>query len=150
MITIQWGKVLLAFLGFSLCGWVSLIYGVLRNRWFRRKLDRETEQGSATIVRYKVKTVSEGRYRYRKGYFPLLRFSVNGVEEEFQSREELKPEEHPEGSKVHLWFDPYKPQHLHMTEDDNNLGDGMKRIGWFFILGAAVLSLVIGVFVFRK
>lgn len=150
MITVQWGKVLLLFFGFSLCGWVSLIYGVLRDRWFRRKVDRETEQGTATIVRYTVKTVSEGRYRTRKGYFPVLRFPVNGDEVEIQSREELKPEEHPEGSTVHLWFDPYKPKHLHMTEDDNELGDGMKRIGWFFILGAAVLSLVIGFFAFRK
>ena len=150
MITVQWGKVLLLFFGFSLCGWVSLVYGVLRNRWFRRKVDRETEQGEALIVRYTVKTMSAGRYRTRKGYFPVLRFPVHGIETEIQSKEELKPEEHPEGSTVHLWFDPYKPKHLHMTEDDNELGDGMKRIGWFFILGAAVLSLVIGFFAFRK
>ena len=147
---ILWDKVLLLFLGFSLMGWVSLIYGVLRDRWFRRKLERETEQAEGTIVRYTVKTVSEGRYRTRKGYFPVLSFRVNGAEVEIQSKEELKPEEHPEGSKVRLWFDPYEPKHLHMTEDDGKLGDGMKRIGWFFILGAAVLSLVIGVFAFRR
>lgn len=143
-------KVIELFLGLSLCGWVSLLYGVFRNRWFRRKLERETEQAEATVVRYTVKTVSEGRYRTRKGYFPVLRYLVNGVEAEFQSKEELKPEEHPEGSKVHLWFDPYEPRHLHMTEDDGELGDGMKRIGKFFILGAAVLSVIIGVFAFRR
>ena len=80
----------------------------------------------------------------------MLRYLVNGVEAEFQSKEELKPEEHPEGSKVHLWFDPYEPRHLHMTEDDGELGDGMKRISKFFILGAAVLSAIIGVFAFRR
>ena len=143
-------KVIELFLGLSLCGWVSLLYGDFRNRWFRRKLERETEQAEATVVRYTVKTVSEGRYRTRKGYFPVLRYLVNGVEAEFQSKEELKPEEHPEGSKVHLWFDPYEPRHLHMTEDDGELGDGMKRISKFFILGAAVLSAIIGVFAFWR
>ncbi len=150
MITVQWGKVLLLFLGFSLCGWVSLIYGVFRNRWFRRKLERETEQAEALIVRYKVRDVSAGRYRTRKGYFPLLRFPAGGDEVEIQSKEELKPEEHPEGSSIRLWFDPYEPRHLHMTEDDEHLGDGMKRIGWFFILGSAVLSLLVGFFAFRR
>ena len=147
---IDWIKVIELFLGLSLCGWVALIYGVLRDLWFRRKLERETEQAEALIVRYKVKTVSDGRYRTRKGYFPLLRFPVNGAEAEIQSREELKPEEHPEGSMVRLWFDPYEPKHLHMTEDDGELGGGMKRIGKFFILGAAVLSVIIGVFAFRR
>ena len=37
-----------------------------------------------------------------------------------------------------------------MTEDDGELGDGMKRISKFFILGAAVLSAIIGVFTFRR
>ena len=137
-------KMVQLFLGFSLCGWVSLIYGVFRDRWFRRKLERETEETEARIVRYKVKTVSEGKYRSRKGYFPLLAFSANGTEVEIQAKEELKPEEHPEGSLVRLWFDPYEPKHLHITEDDGELGSGMKRIGWFFIAGAAVLSLVVG------
>ena len=131
------------FLGFSLCGWVSLIYGVLRDRWFRRKLDRETEETMARVLRYTVKTVSEGRYRTRKGYFPVLSFPVNGEEVEVQAREELKPEEYPEGAVVRLWFDPCEPKHLHVTEDDNELGAGMKRIGWFFILGAAAVSLVV-------
>ena len=131
------------FLGLSLCGWVSLIYGVLRARWFRRKLERETEEGEATILSYKVKQVSEGKYRYRKGYFPLLAFHSNGGDVEVQSKEELKPEEHPEGSTVRLWFDPYEPKHLHMTEDDNDLGHGMIRLGWFFIAGAAVLTVVL-------
>ena len=143
-------KTLELFLGLSLCGLVALIYGALRARWFRRKLDRETEEGEATILSYKVKQVSEGRYRYRKGYFPLLSFHANGGDVEIQSREELKPEEHPVDSTVRLWFDPYDPRRLHMTEDDDELGDGMKRIGWFFILGAAVLSLIIGAFAFRK
>ena len=67
---------------------------------------------------------------------------------EIQAKEELKAEEHPEGSSIRLWFDPYEPRHLHMTEDDERLGDGMKRIGWYFILGAAVLSLAIGFFAF--
>ena len=131
------------FLGLSLCGWVSLIYGVLRARWFRRKLERETEEGEATILSYKVKQVSEGKYRYRKGYFPLLAFHANGGDVEVQFKEELKPEEHPEGSTVRLWFDPYEPKHLHMTEDDNDLGHGMIRLGWFFIAGAAVLTVVL-------
>ena len=131
------------FLGLSLCGWVSLIYGVLRARWFRRKLERETEEGEATILSYKVKQVSEGKYRYRKGYFPLLAFHANGGDVEVQSKVELKPEEHPEGSTVRLWFDPYEPKHLHMTEDDNDLGHGMIRLGWFFIAGAAVLTVVL-------
>ena len=136
------------FLGLSLCGWVSLIYGVLRDRWFRRKLERETEEAQAQIVRYTVKTVSEGKYRSRKGYFPVLAFPVNGEEVKVQAKEELKPEEYPEGATVRLWFDPYEPRRLHMTEDDNELGSGMKRIGWYFILGAAVLSLVIGFIAF--
>ena len=136
------------FLGLSLCGWVSLIYGVLRDRWFRRKLERETEEAQARIIRYTVRTVSEGKYRSRKGYFPVLAFPVNGEEVEVQAKEELKPEEYPEGATVRLWFDPYEPRHLHITEDDNELGGGMKRIGWYFILGAAVLSLVIGFFAF--
>ena len=144
----DWIKVIELFLGLSLMGWVSLIYGVLRDRWFRRKLDRETEEARARILRYTVKTVSEGKYRSRKGYFPVLSFPVNGEEIEVQAREELKPEEYPEGAEVRLWFDPYEPKHLHITEDDNELGAGMKRIGWYFILGAAVLSLVIGAFVF--
>ncbi len=146
---VQWDKVLLLFLGFSLCGWVSLIYGVLQNRCFRRKLERETEQAEALIVRYTVRTVSAGRYRTRKGYFPVLSFRVKGTEVEVQAREELKPEEHPEGSVIRLWFDPWEPKRLHMTEDDGQLGDGMMRIGWLFILGAAVLSVIVGVFAFR-
>lgn len=141
-------KTLELFLGLSLCGWVSLIYGVLRDRWFRHKLERETEEAQARIVRYTVKTVSEGKYRSRKGYFPVLAFPVNGEEVEVQAKEELKPEEYPEGATVRLWFDPYEPRRLHMTEDDNELGSGMKRIGWYFILGAAVLSLVIGFIAF--
>ena len=144
----DWIKTVELFLGLSLCGWVCLIYGVLRDRWFRRKLERETEEARARIVRYTVKTVSEGRYRSRKGYFPLLSFPVSGEEIEVQAKEELKPEEYPEGAAVRLWFDPYEPKHLHITEDDNELGAGMKRIGWYFILGAAVLSLVIGFFAF--
>ena len=136
-------KTLELFLGLSLCGWVSLIYGVLRNRWFRRKLERETEEVQARIVRYKVKNVSDGRYRTRKGYFPLLAFPVHGEEAEIQSREELKVEEHPEGSTVRVWFDPYEPRHLHMTEDDNELGDGMIRIGKFFMIGAGVVTLIV-------
>ena len=147
---ILWDKVLLLFLGFSFVGWVCLIYGVLRERWFRRKLERETEQTEATVLRYTVKTVSEGRYRTRKGYFPVLSFPVNGVEAQIQAREELKPDERPEGSALTVWFDPYEPKHLHLTQDDNEIGSGMKRIGWFFILGAVVLSLVIGVFAFRR
>ena len=143
-------KTLELFLGLSLCGWVSLIYGVLRDRWFRRKLERETEEAQAQIVRYTVKTVSEGKYRSRKGYFPVLAFPVNGEEVEVQAKEELKPEEYPEGATVRLWFDPYEPKRLHLTQDDNEIGRGMKRIGWFFILGAVVLSLVIGVFAFRR
>ena len=145
---IDWIKVLELFLGFSLCGWVSLIYGVLRKSWFRRKVERESEQTEATILRYTVKIVSAGKYRTRKGYFPVLSFFDGSTEVEVQSKEELKPEEYPEGSKVPLWFDPYEPRRLHMTEDDDNLGDGMKRIGWYFILGAAVLSLAIGFFAF--
>ncbi len=137
-------KVLELFLGFSSLGWMSLIYGVLRDRWFRRKLERETEETEARIVRYTVKTVTEGKYRSRKGYFPLLAFSANGTEVEIQAKEELKPEEYPEGSAVRLWFNPYEPKHLHITEDDGELGSGMKRIGWYFIGGAAVLSLVVG------
>ena len=140
---IDWIKVIELFLGLSLCGWVALIYGVLRNLWFRRKLERETEQAEALIVRYKVKTVSDGRYRTRKGYFPLLAFHANGGEVQIQSREELKPEEHPEGSTVRLWFDPYDPRHLHITEDDNDLGHGMMRLGWFFVAGAAIVTVVI-------
>ena len=136
-------KTLELFLGLSLCGLVALIYGALRARWFRRKLDRETEEGEARILSYKVKQVSEGRYRYRKGYFPLLSFYVNGGEVQIQSREELKPEEHPVGSTVRLWFDPYDPRRLHMTEDDNDLGHGMMRLGWIFIGGAAVLTVVL-------
>ena len=147
---VEWDKVVLLFFGISLVGWVCLVYGVLRERWFRRKLERETEQAEATVVRYTVKTVSEGRYRTRKGYFPVLSFRVNGAETEIQAREELKPEEHPEGSKVSLWFDPYEPRHLHMTQDDNEIGSGMKRLSWYFILGAAVLSLIVGVFAFRR
>ena len=137
------GKVLVLFFGLSLMGWVSLVYGILRDRWFRRKLERETEEGMATIVSYKVKQVSEGKYRSRKGFFPLLRFPVNGEAVEVQSREELKIEEHPVGSTVRLWFDPYDPKRLHMTEDDNELGSGMKRIGWIFIGGGAVVTLII-------
>ena len=136
-------KTLVLFMGLSLCGWVSLIYGVLRARWFRRKLDRETEEGEAKILSYKMKYVSEGKNRYRKGYFPRLSFRVNGAEVEVQSKEELKPEEYPVGSAVRLWFDPYEPRHLHMTEDDNDLGHGMIRLGWFFIAGAAVLTVVL-------
>ena len=136
-------KTLELFLGLSLCGWVSLIYGVLRKRWVRRKLERETEEVQARIVRYKVKNVSDGRYRTRKGYFPLLAFPVHGEEAEIQSREELKVEEHPEGSTVRVWFDPYEPRHLHMTEDDNELGDGMIRIGKFFMIGAGVVTLIV-------
>ena len=147
---VRWDKVLLLFFGLSLVGWVCFVYGVLRERWFRRKLERETEQAEATVLQYTVKTVSEGRYRTRNGYFPVLSFPVNGAEAEIQSKEELKPEEHPEGSMVRLWFDPHEPKHLHMTEDDGELGDGMKRIGKFFILGAAVLSVIIGVFAFRR
>ena len=52
---IDWIKVIELFLGLSLCGWVALIYGVLRDFWFRRKLERETEQAEALIVRYKVR-----------------------------------------------------------------------------------------------
>ena len=139
----DFGRVLLLFFGLSLMGWVSLIYGALRDRWFRRKLERETEEGEATILSYKVKQVSEGKYRSRKGYFPLLSFPVNGEAVEVQSKEELKIEEHPVGSTVRLWFDPYAPKHLHMTEDDNELGSGMKRIGWIFIGGAARVTLII-------
>lgn len=145
---ILWDKVLLLFLGFSFVGWVCLIYGIFRDRWFRRKLERETEEAQARIVRYTIKAVSSGRST-RKGFFPVLSFPVNGVEAQIQAREELKPEEHPEGSKVTLWFDPYEPRHLHMTPDDNEIGSGMKRLSLFFILGAAVLSLIIGVFAFR-
>lgn len=144
----DWRKTLLLFLGISLCGWVSLIYGILRARWFRRKLERETEEAEARILSYKVKDVSAGRYRTRKGYFPRLCFRANGAEVEVQSKEELKPEEHPEGSAVRLWFDPYAPDHLHPSEDDGELGAGMQRIGWYFILGAAVLSLILGFFSF--
>ena len=144
---IDWIKVLELFLGLSLVGWVCLIYGVMRERWFRRKLERETESAQARILRYVVKAVSNGRTT-RKGYFPVLSFPVNGEAVEIQAKEELKPEEHPEGSELTVWFDPYEPRHLHMTEDDDQLGDGMKRIGWFLILGAAVLSLIVGVFAF--
>ena len=63
----DWIKVVELFLGLSLMGWVSLIYGVLRDRWFRRKLERETEEARARILQYTVKTVSEGKYRSRKG-----------------------------------------------------------------------------------
>lgn len=140
------GKVLVLFLGLSLCGWVSLIYGLLRKRWFRRKLERETEEVQARIVKYTVKTVSAGRYRTRKGYFPVLAFPVHGVETEIQSKEELTPEDHPEGSQVRLWFDPYEPKRLHMTEDDNELGDGMMRIGWFFMIGAGVVTVAVSLF----
>ena len=136
-------KSLVLFLCLGLCGWVCIIYGALRARWFRRKLDRETEEGEATILSYKMKYVSEGKYRYRKGYFPLLSFRANGAETEIQSKEELKPEEHPVGSTVRLWFDPYDPRRLHMTEDDNDLGRGMMRIGWFCVAGAAVLALIL-------
>ena len=147
---ILWDKVLLLFLGFSFVGWVCLIYGIFRDRWFRRKLERETEQAEATVLQYTVKTaVSSGRST-RKGFFPILSFPVNGVETEIQAKEELKPDEHPEGSALTVWFDSYEPKHLHLTQDDNEIGSGMKRIGWFFILGAVVLSLVIGVFAFRR
>ena len=146
---ILWDKVLLLFLGFSFVGWVCLIYGIFRDRWFRRKLERETEEAQARIVRYTIKAVSSGRST-RKGFFPVLSFPVNRVETEIQAKEELKPDEHPEGSALTVWFDPYEPKHLHLTQDDNEIGRGMKRIGWFFILGAVVLSLVIGVFAFRR
>ena len=146
---VRWDKVLLLFFGLSLVGWVCFVYGVLRERWFRRKLERETEQTEATVLQYTVKTVSEGRYRTRNGYFPVLSFPVNGSEAQIQAKEELKPEEHPEGSKVTLWFDPYDPRHLHMTPDDNEIGSGVKRLSLFFILGAAVVSLIVGVFAFR-
>ena len=76
---IDWLKVLLLFMGFSLMGWVCLIYGLFRDRWFRRKLERETEEAQARIVRYTVKAVSSGRTT-RKGFFPVLSFPVNGVE----------------------------------------------------------------------
>ena len=145
---VRWDKVLLLFFGLSLVGWVCFVYGVLRERWFRRKLERETEQAEATVLQYTVKTVSEGRYRTRNGYCPVLSFPVNGSEAQIQAKEELKPEEHPEGSKVTLWFDPYDPRHLHMTPDDNEIGSGVKRLSLFFILGAAVLSLAIGFFAF--
>ncbi len=146
---VRWDKVLLLFFCLSLVGWVCFVYGVLRERWFRRKLERETEQAEATVLQYTVKTVSEGRYRTRNGYFPVLSFPVNGSEAQIQAKEELKPEEHPEGSKVTLWFDPYDPRHLHMTPDDNEIGSGVKRLSLFFILGAAVVSLIVGVFAFR-
>ena len=136
------GKVLLLFFCLSLLGWVSLIYGVLRAGWFRRKLDRETEEAQARIMSYTVKQVSAGRYRTRKGYFPRLAFRANGQEMEIQSKEELKPEEHPEGSTLRLWFDLYEPTHVHLTEDDGDLGGGMKRIGLYLILGAAVLTVI--------
>ena len=136
-------KTLVLFLGMSSVGWVSVIYGVLRALWFRKKLDRETEETEARILSYKVKRVSEGRYSYRNGYFPLLSFHADGGDVEVQAREELKPEEHPEGSTVRLWFDPYDPRHLHITEDDNDLGHGMMRIGWFFVGGAAIVTVVI-------
>lgn len=144
----DWMKVLLLFLGFSLVGWVCLVYGVLRKRWFRRKLERETESAQARIVRYVVKAVSNGR-TIRKGFFPVLSFPVNGDAVEIQAKEELKPEEYPEGSKLTVWFDPYEPKHLHLTEDDNEIGSGMVRLSLYFILGSAVLSLIIGVFAFR-
>ena len=136
-------KALLLFFCLSLLGWVSLIYGCLRARWFRRKLERETEETEARIVSYKIKQVSEGRYRTRKGYFPVLGFRVNGAEVEIQAREELKPEEYPEGSAVTVWFDPYEPKRLHMTQDDGDTGAGMMRIGACFIGGAAVLTVVV-------
>lgn len=136
-------KTLELFLGLSLCGLVALIYGALRAHWFRRKLDRETEETEARIVSYKMKYVTEGKYRYRKDYFPLLAFHANGGEVQIQSKEELKPEEHPVGSIVRLWFDPYDPRHLHITEDDNDLGHGMIRLGWFFVGGAAIVTVVI-------
>ena len=140
-------KTLVLFLGLSSVGWVSYIYGVLRARWFRRKLDRETEETEARIVSYKMKYVTEGKYRYRKGYFPLLAFHANGGEVEIQSKEELKPEEYPVGATVRLWFDPYEPKHLHITEDDTDLGHGMMRIGWFFVAGAAIVTVVVSLFV---
>ena len=145
----DWMKVLLLVLGFSLVGWVCLVYGVLRERWFRRKLERETEEARARILRYTVKAVANGRTT-RKGYFPVLSFPVNGVETELQAREELKPEDHPEGSELTVWFDPYEPQRLHLTTDDNGIGSGMVRLSLFFILGAAVLSLIVGCFAFRR
>ena len=86
---VRWDKVLLLFFGLSLVGWVCFVYGVLRERWFRRKLERETEQAEATVLQYTVKTVSEGRYRTRNGYFPVLSFPVNGSEAQIQAKEEL-------------------------------------------------------------
>ena len=136
-------KTLLLFFCLGSMGFMSIIYGLLRAHWFRRKLDRETEETEARILSYKVKRVTEGKYRYRNGYFPLLSFHANGGEVEIQSKEELKPEEYPVGSTVRLWFDPYDPRHLHITEDDNDLGHGMMRIGWFLIIGAAVLTVII-------
>ncbi len=147
---IDWIKVLELFFGFSLVGWVCLVYGLLRKRWFRRKLERETESAQARIVRYTVKAASAGQYRTRKAFFPVLSFPVNGDAVEIQAKEELKPEEHPEGSELAVWFDPYEPRHLHLTEDDDGVGSGMVRLSLFFILGAAVLSLIIGSFAFRK
>lgn len=139
-------RALLLFFSFSLLGWVSYFYGVLREHWFRRKLERETEEATARIVGYRAKTIPNGRHTTRKGPFPILAFPVNGEERQVRSREGLDPEAHPEGSEVRLWFDPYAPEHLHISEDDNELGDGMKRIGRYFILGAAVVSLIVSLF----
>ncbi len=143
----DWIKVFELFLGLSIVGWVCLVYGALRKRWFRRKLERETETAWARVVRYTVKFVSSGR-SVRRGYFPVLSFPVNGVDTEIQAREELDPKEHPEGQEMTVWFDPYEPNHLHLTEDDNEVGSGVMRLSWYFILGAAVLSLIVGFFAF--
>ena len=71
----------------------------------------------------------------------------NGQSDEWSTIKDSPGIVHLNGQEA-LWY--ARNRGLTKGEDDNEIGRGMKRIGWFFILGAVVLSLVIGVFAFRR
>lgn len=136
------------FLGLSFLGWVSLIYGLVSSRRFRRKREKETVPAQAAFVAYQASVRKAGYYGTRTVYQPILRFMAGARQYQVTSSYYHEKETLAPGDAVSIFYDPDDPARFHLEEETDEMGAGMRRIGKIIIAAAAVISVICRIFVF--
>lgn len=139
-------KTILGILCLGLPGWVCLIWGFVKARRFRRRIEAESARAEGIITGYETEQQAWGR-GVTTVYHPVVCFSVDSREyraaAEFgcvELRNEA-PRRPLEGSRVVLYYSPSNPFRFHLEQERTDAGRGLIRIGLYVVAFAAVVSV---------
>ena len=142
-------KMLVFFVVASFVAWPLLIIGLQQRRESRERNEIEHTRTTGVIVDYVRGTFRTGRGGVSTYWKPVVEFTAEGqkVRAEYENR--MDQEQFPVGKAVEILYDVSDPTRFHLEEDPVFIsgGAGAIRYALIWIIGSAVLTVLLAVFV---